>query len=61
MINEKVDKKDIKDVKADVKDVKAELKDVKSDVDTLRDEVRAHGQRLDHIEREIKNPPIARI
>lgn len=54
VINEKADK-------ADVKDVQTELKDVKSDVDTLRDEVRSHGQHLDRIKREIKNPPIARI
>ena len=60
-------KADIKDVRADIKDVKAEVKaDVnlltekldqkadKADVNILRDEVRAHGQRLDRIEMGIK-------
>ena len=70
VINEKADKTDVQDVKADIKDVKADIKDVKAnvnvlnekldqkadkaDVNILRDEVRAHGQRLDRIETGIK-------
>ena len=53
-------KTDVQDLKADVKDVKADIKDIldqkadKADVNILRDEVRAHGQRLDRIETGIK-------
>ena len=60
VINEKADKTDVQDLKTDIKDVKADIKDIlnqkadKADVNILRDEVRAHGQRLDRIETGIK-------
>ncbi len=63
ILDQKADKTDVQDVKADVQDVKADIKDIKdildqkadkTDVNILRDEVRAHGQRLDRIETGIK-------
>ncbi|RKU37497.1 hypothetical protein C6496_10480 [Candidatus Poribacteria bacterium] len=62
-LDRKSDKEDVQDVKADVQDLKADIKDIKAildqkadkaDVNILRDEVRAHGQRLDRIETGIR-------